>query len=101
MSSNQLVQVNENITSGGLAKISKQELKLNYSTVICVLCKGVGYMQLLNYTCKVCQGVGKINIKTPYVQCATCKGQASINGMMCPICKATGHVPAQNLVTYD
>lgn len=66
--------------------------------VPCAFCGGsgkdpFGIMSHLS-TCCVCGGRGVVQVMTPHVRCAHCRGSGAVKTFTCTVCRGRGRVPA-------
>jgi len=70
---------------------------MNMENVKCSFCGGkgkdpFGIMSHLS-TCCVCGGRGVVQVRTPYMRCAHCRGTGAIKTLTCTVCGGKGFVP--------
>ncbi len=67
----------------------------------CGRCKGTGENNFEHF-CRVCKGIGKVIMASPYVKCDRCKGTGENNfEHFCRVCKGVGVVPYGAIKNYS
>jgi hypothetical protein len=61
----------------------------------CAHCKGSG--GCVGLRCTVCNGIGKVLVKSPPTQCRACKGIRGNSAELCRTCAGSGWLSATSL----